>query len=264
MTKDGNVDYLKRQARRRYWLHGSMGSPMALNLRDSGVGVISVSPARAYREQALADGFTPVAIAELVVAADIIMPLLRDQAMPKIYLEGVSPHLRRDQALIFSSAYNLTFGLSKRHRSSTWGWSPRTHGAAVRDRYLSAKATPRSSPSRRMPAAARGRRSSRWRKRRAALSKSARLKRALERDRTRPVLAAGRAARTAGRDHRGGTAHETRLPARSRVHRRCISRAKRPRYLRAAAGQGLLKALDSQSLTAQYPVSSAFTNASMI
>ncbi|MBK8033748.1 MAG: NAD(P)-binding domain-containing protein [Chloroflexi bacterium] len=107
--EDGNVDYL-RGKRVGVIGYGNMGSPMALNLRDSGVDVILHEPRAERREQALEDGFSPVAIAELVAAADIIMPLLRDEAMPKIYLEGVSPHLRRGQTLIFSSAYNLTFG----------------------------------------------------------------------------------------------------------------------------------------------------------
>jgi ketol-acid reductoisomerase len=66
------------------------------------------------------------------------MPLLRDEAMPQIYLEHVSPHLRRGQALVFSSAYNLTYGFIEAPPFIDVGLvSARTLGAAVRDRYVS-------------------------------------------------------------------------------------------------------------------------------
>lgn len=135
--EDGNVEYL-RGKRIGVIGYGNMGSPMALNLRDSGVSVIVHEPRSERRAQAVADGFTPVEIAELVTQSDIIMPLLRDEAMPKIYLEGVSPHLRRGQTLIFSSAYNLTFGFIEAPPFVDVGLvAARTHGAAVREHYLS-------------------------------------------------------------------------------------------------------------------------------
>lgn len=134
---DGNVETLSGK-RVGVIGYGNMGCPMALNLRDSGINVIVHEPRPQRREQAAADGFAPVGIAELVSASDIIMPLLRDEAMPKIYLEGVSPHLRRGQTLIFSSAYNLTFGFIEAPPFVDVGLvAARTHGAAVRERYLS-------------------------------------------------------------------------------------------------------------------------------
>jgi ketol-acid reductoisomerase len=140
--EDGNLDYL-RGKRIGVIGYGNMGSPMALNLRDSGVTVLVHEPRPERRDQAVADGFTPVEITELVAVADIIMPLLRDEAMPKVYLEGVSPHLRRGQTLIFSSAYNLTFGFIEAPPFVDVGLvAARTHGAAVRERYLSGEGYP--------------------------------------------------------------------------------------------------------------------------
>lgn len=117
---------------------GNMGRPVALNLRDSGVNVIIYEPRPEKQAEAVLEGFTLTDIEELVRASDVIMPLLRDEAMPQIYLEHVSPHLRRGQALVFSSAYNLTYGFIEAPPFVDVGLvSARTLGAAVRERYLS-------------------------------------------------------------------------------------------------------------------------------
>ncbi len=118
--------------------YGNMGCPVALNLRDSGIEVLVSEPRAEKQAEALREGFMLVEIEELVRASDVIMPLLRDEAMPKIYLEQVSPHLRRDQALVFSSAYNLTYGFIEAPPFVDVGLvSARTLGAAVRERYVS-------------------------------------------------------------------------------------------------------------------------------
>lgn len=118
--------------------YGNMGRPVALNLRDSGVNVLVTEPRVEKQAEAVREGFHLTDIEELVRASDVIMPLLRDEAMPKIYLESVSPHLRRGQALVFSSAYNLTYGFIEAPPFVDVGLvSARTLGAAVRTRYVS-------------------------------------------------------------------------------------------------------------------------------
>jgi ketol-acid reductoisomerase len=118
--------------------YGNMGRPVALNLRDSGVNVLISEPRAEKQEQAVREGFLLIEIEELVRSADVIMPLLRDEAMPQIYLERISPHLRRGQALVFSSAYNLTYGFIEAPPFVDVGLvSARTLGAAVRERYVS-------------------------------------------------------------------------------------------------------------------------------
>ncbi len=117
--------------------YGNMGRPVALNLRDSGISVLVSEPRAEKQAQALSEGFALIEVEELVRTADVIMPLLRDEAMPKIYLERVSPHLRRGQALVFSSAYNLTYGFIEAPPFVDVGLvSARTLGAAVRERYV--------------------------------------------------------------------------------------------------------------------------------
>jgi ketol-acid reductoisomerase len=135
--RDGDLSILqgKRTAIIGY---GNMGRPAALNLRDSGVNVMVSEPRAERAAQAVEEGFTPRPVEEAVAEADIIMPLLRDEAMPAVYLETIAPHLRRGQMLIFSSAYNLTYSLIEAPGFVDVGLvSARTFGAAVRERYLS-------------------------------------------------------------------------------------------------------------------------------
>jgi len=134
---DGNLQHLKGKCVSVIG-YGNMGRPTALNLRDSGVHVLVSEPRPEKQAEAAAEGFQLTDIVEAVQAADIIMPLLRDEAMPRIYLDHVSPHLRRGQALIFSSAYNITFGFIEAPPFVDIGLvSAKTNGPAVRDRFVS-------------------------------------------------------------------------------------------------------------------------------
>ncbi len=135
--EDGRLDVLSGK-RVGVIGYGNMGRPVALNLRDSGVEVLVSEPSPEKQAQAATEGFIQTDIEEVVRASDVIMPLLRDEAMPKIYLEHVSPSLRRGQALVFSSAYNLTYGFIEAPPFVDVGLvSARTLGAAVRARYVS-------------------------------------------------------------------------------------------------------------------------------
>jgi ketol-acid reductoisomerase len=134
--QDGDIDALNGKTISIIG-YGNMGRPMALNLRDSGVNVLVSEPSVDRQALVRAEGFVLTEIGDAVSRADVIMPLLRDEAMPKIYLQQVSPHLRSGQALIFSSAYNITFGFIEAPPFVDVGLvSARTNGMAVRDRYL--------------------------------------------------------------------------------------------------------------------------------
>lgn len=118
--------------------YGNMGRPAALNLRDSGIRVIITDPSPDKQFLAAEEGFPVVEMAQLAQQVDIILPLVRDEAMPKIYLDTISPHLRRGHVLIFSSAYNITFGFIEPPSFVDVGLvSARTVGAAVRERFVS-------------------------------------------------------------------------------------------------------------------------------
>jgi ketol-acid reductoisomerase len=117
--------------------YGNMGCPIALNLRDSGLDLLVCDNRPERLEMALNDGLLVADIVDVVRECDILMLLYRDEAMPQIYLEQVSPHLRRGQALVFSSAYNVAFGFIEAPPFVDVGLvAARTLGAAVRDRYV--------------------------------------------------------------------------------------------------------------------------------
>ncbi|MEO0563469.1 MAG: NAD(P)-binding domain-containing protein, partial [Chloroflexota bacterium] len=117
--------------------YGNMGRPMALNLRDSGVDLVIGVRSNETREQALADGFRVATIPEAVGQTLIAMMTIPDEVMPQVYLEQVSPHLRKGDALIFASAYNVAFGFIEAPPFADVGLiAPRTLGDAVRQHYL--------------------------------------------------------------------------------------------------------------------------------
>ncbi|NDJ60469.1 MAG: NAD(P)-binding domain-containing protein [Chloroflexi bacterium] len=118
--------------------YGHMGQAMAHNLRDSGVQMIVADPRPERQAQIIDAGLVPATLDEATRSAEILLLLLRDELMPRIYLEQISPHLRRDQMLLFSNAYNVTFGFIEAPPFVDVGLvAARTYAAAVRSRYLS-------------------------------------------------------------------------------------------------------------------------------
>ncbi|MBL8163466.1 MAG: NAD(P)-binding domain-containing protein [Anaerolineae bacterium] len=89
--------------------YGSLGRPMALRLHDSGVQLLVGARSNESRAAATDDGIPAVTVEEAVKRSDIIMMMLPNEIMPPFYLEYVSPHLRKNQMLVFGSAYTLTY-----------------------------------------------------------------------------------------------------------------------------------------------------------
>lgn len=117
--------------------YGNLGRALALNLRDSGLHVIVGVRTQDSADLARADGLAPLPIDSAAQAAPIIMLMLPDEVMPQVYLDQISPHLRRGSTLIFGSGYNVAFGFIEAPPFVDVGLlAPRTFGAAVRDRFL--------------------------------------------------------------------------------------------------------------------------------
>jgi ketol-acid reductoisomerase len=136
---DGDLDHL-RGLTVSVIGYGSMGRPIALNLRDSGVQVIVGAAKPETSERAATDGLRVMPIEEAVQQSRVQMLLLPDEVMPQVYLERVSPHLKRGNTLIFASGYNVAFGFIEPPPFVDVGLlAPRTFGEAVRARYLSAE-----------------------------------------------------------------------------------------------------------------------------
>jgi ketol-acid reductoisomerase len=136
---DGDLEHLRERVVACIG-YGNMGQPCAFNLRDSGIQVIVAEPDEEKAERAKRDGFSVLSIGEAARTADILMMLTRDETMPGIYIEQVSPQLRRGQTLIFSSAYNIAFGFIEAPAFVDVGLvAARTVGSAVRERYVAGK-----------------------------------------------------------------------------------------------------------------------------
>lgn len=116
--------------------YGNLGRPVAHNLRDSGVKLIIGLREDDTRDHAIADGFDPKPIAEMVTMCHILMLMLPDEVLPEVYIELVSPALQKGHLLIFASGYNVAFGYIEPPPFVDVGMiAPRTIGAAVRSRY---------------------------------------------------------------------------------------------------------------------------------
>jgi ketol-acid reductoisomerase len=91
--------------------YGNQGQAQALNLRDSGVHVIVGNRDDKYRQRAIADGFSPVSIAEAAEAGDILLILTTDESQPAIWADQIAPGVRPGKTLVWSSGYNVGYGL---------------------------------------------------------------------------------------------------------------------------------------------------------
>jgi len=117
--------------------YGHLGRPIAHNLRDTGVKLMVGVRNDETRKQAEMDGFAPQDIAEIAPRCHVLMLMLPDEVLPEVYLEQVSPALKRGHLLIFASGYNVTFGFIEPPPFVDVGMiALRTIGAAVRSRYL--------------------------------------------------------------------------------------------------------------------------------
>lgn len=71
--------------------YGNQGSAQARNLRDSGVNVIIGNRDDGYAEQARADGFETLSIADAARTADYAMVLTTDESQPLIWEKQIAP-----------------------------------------------------------------------------------------------------------------------------------------------------------------------------
>lgn len=91
--------------------YGAQGHAHALNLRDSGVDVVVALHAAARRaEQARADRFAPISVAEAAANCDVLVMCAPDEVMPDLYATEIAPHLRAGQTLMFVHGFAYHFG----------------------------------------------------------------------------------------------------------------------------------------------------------
>lgn len=92
--------------------YGSQGHAHAQNLRDSGVEVaVALHPESKSKAKAEEAGFKVLTVPEATQWADVLMFCTPDVPMRGIYNEGVAPHLRDGQLLLFAHGLNIHFKL---------------------------------------------------------------------------------------------------------------------------------------------------------
>jgi ketol-acid reductoisomerase len=118
--------------------YGAQGHAHALNLRDSGVDVVVALHAGARRaEQARADGFQIVSVAEAARTRDVLVMCAPDEAMPDLYAAEIAPHLRAGQTLMFAHGFAYHYGFIKAAAHVNVAMvAPKGPGTAMRAAYV--------------------------------------------------------------------------------------------------------------------------------
>ncbi|MBV8685878.1 MAG: ketol-acid reductoisomerase [Alphaproteobacteria bacterium] len=117
--------------------YGNQGRAQALNLRDSGVGLVVALPeGSASRARAAADGFDVMTAAEAAPEAKVAVLLAADEDQGRIYAEALAPRLPEGAALVFAHGLNIRFGLiAPRPDLDVLLVAPKGPGTALRREY---------------------------------------------------------------------------------------------------------------------------------
>ena len=90
---------------------GTMGRAHALNLRRSGVAVVvGCRPGSASVERARELGLDVRTVGEAVSRADVVMLMLPDQVMGRVFTLEVAPNLKPETAIGFAHGFAVAFG----------------------------------------------------------------------------------------------------------------------------------------------------------
>ncbi|MCD8339305.1 MAG: ketol-acid reductoisomerase [Burkholderiales bacterium] len=124
--------------------YGSQGHAHAQNLRDSGVDVIvGVRKEGSSWKKAKDAGFTVKPVHEAVKDADVVMVLLPDETIAKVYKEEIEPNMKEGAALAFAHGFNIHYGQVKpREDFDVWMVAPKAPGHTVRRTYTEGSGVP--------------------------------------------------------------------------------------------------------------------------
>ena len=123
--------------------YGNQGRAQALNLRDSGLKVLVGNLRDASAEQAEADGFTVLSIAEAAERADALALLIPDEVQRHVYEEVLERKLRAGQTLVFAHGYNIHYRLFVPPAGvDVVMVAPRMIGSKLREFYVAGRGAP--------------------------------------------------------------------------------------------------------------------------
>lgn len=141
--KDGDLA-LVQQRRVAIIGYGSQGHAHALNLRDSGVEVVvGLRPNSASRQKTAIARLAVADIASAVQQADIVMMLLPDEDIARVYEQEVAPHIRPGATLGFAHGFNIHYGqIQPRDDLDVIMVAPKAPGHTVRSTYVEGGGVP--------------------------------------------------------------------------------------------------------------------------
>jgi ketol-acid reductoisomerase len=124
--------------------YGSQGHAHALNLRDSGVTVrVALPEGSKSRAAAEAAGLQVMKGSDAAAWADVIVLLVQDTAMPKLYHDDVEKHLTAGKMLMFAHGFNIRYGtITPPANVDVAMVAPKSPGHRVRELYQEGGGTP--------------------------------------------------------------------------------------------------------------------------
>ena len=124
--------------------YGSQGHAHAQNLNDSGVKVVvGLRKGGASWPKVEKAGLKVAEVADAVKQADVVMILLPDEQIAKVYRESVEPHIKKGASLAFAHGFNVHYGqVVPRADLDVWMVAPKAPGHTVRSTYTQGGGVP--------------------------------------------------------------------------------------------------------------------------
>jgi len=124
--------------------YGSQGHAHALNLHESGVNVV-VGLYEGSKSWPLAEkaGLKVATAFDAAKAADIVMFLINDELMPKVYKESIEPNLTSGKYLAFAHGFNIHYSqITPPADVNVFMIAPKGPGHTVRTQYEEGRGVP--------------------------------------------------------------------------------------------------------------------------
>ena len=117
--------------------YGSQGHAHAQNLNDSGVKVVvGLRKGGASWPKVEKAGLKVAEVADAVKQADVVMILLPDEQIAKVYREDIEPNIKQGASLAFAHGFNVHYGqVVPRADLDVWMVAPKAPGHTVRNTY---------------------------------------------------------------------------------------------------------------------------------
>ena len=114
--------------------YGSQGHAHAQNLNDSGVKVVvGLRKGGASWPKVEKAGLKVAEVADAVKQADVVMILLPDEQIAKVYREDIEPNIKQGASLAFAHGFNVHYGqVVPRADLDVWMVAPKAPGHTVR------------------------------------------------------------------------------------------------------------------------------------